>query len=198
MKLKPKHRKIIIDVLTVAVVVLSVMGIYFGLQITLATTTPWVAVASGSMSPALEAGDLVIVQGVSPTKIQVGDIIVFNPPQDGLTVHRVTRIQTLSNGTIQFKTKGDANPDEDLYWISEQNVHGRVLYRIPYVGWLALDPTIPIIIIAIIIIIILLWPENRRKREKWKFSKAATHKTDKPPAESAIDTLKEREMENEL
>ena len=165
-KLKPKHRKIIIDVSAVAVVVLSVIGIYFGLQIALATTTPWVAIASGSMSPALEVGDLVIVQGVPPTSIKVGDIIVFDPPQGSRTIHRVTKIQTLPNGTIQFKTKGDANPNEDPHWIPEQNVHGRVLYRIPYLGWLALDPTIPIIIIIIIIIIILLWPEKHRKRKK--------------------------------
>jgi len=170
LKLKTKHRRIIINVLTVAAVVLSVVGIYLGLQIALATTTPWVAVASGSMSPALEVGDLVIVQGVPPTSIQVGDIIVFDSPQGSRTIHRVIRMQTLPNGTTQFKTKGDANPNEDD-WIQEQYVHGRVLYRIPYIGWLALDPTIPIIIIVTIIIIILLWPENHRKRKKWKFSR---------------------------
>nr|NIP66513.1 hypothetical protein [Candidatus Bathyarchaeota archaeon]NIU81220.1 hypothetical protein [Candidatus Bathyarchaeota archaeon]NIV67864.1 hypothetical protein [Candidatus Bathyarchaeota archaeon]NIW34452.1 hypothetical protein [Candidatus Bathyarchaeota archaeon] len=67
------------------------------------------------------------------------------------------------NGTIQFKTKGDANPSEELYWTPEQRVHGRVIHRIPYIGWLALDPTISIIIIITVIIIILLWPEKRRK-----------------------------------
>jgi len=169
-KLKPKQRKLIVNILTILIPILSAVSIYLGLQIALATTTPWVAVASGSMSPALEVGDLVIVQGVPPTSIQVGDIIVFDPPQESRTIHRVTQIQTLPNGTIQFKTKGDANPTEDD-WIQEQNVHGRVLYRIPYIGWLALDPTIPIIIIAIIIIIIFLWPEKHRKRKKWKLSR---------------------------
>lgn len=170
MKLKPKYRRVIIEVSAVAVAVLSVIGIYLGLQIALATTTPWVAVASGSMSPALEVGDLVIVQGISPTSIQVEDIIVFDPPQGSRTVHRVTRIQILPNGTIQFKTKGDANPNEDLQWIPEQSVHGRVLYRIPYLGWLALDPTIPIILIMITVIVILLWPlKTKRFRRKHRF-----------------------------
>ena len=166
MKLKPKHRRVIIDIFAVAVVVLSVIVIYFGLQIALATTTPWVAVASGSMSPALEVGDLVIVQGIAPADIQIQDIIVFDSPQGSRTIHRVTRIETLPDGTIQFKTKGDANPSEDIYWTLEQNVQGRLLYRIPYLGWLALEPTIPIIIIIIIIILILFWPEKRRKRKK--------------------------------
>jgi len=165
-KLNPKHRKLMIDVSVIAVVILSVIGIYFLFRIILATATPLVAVASGSMSPALEVGDLVIVQGVPPTSIQVGDIIVFDPPQGSRTIHRVTKIETLPNGTIRFKTKGDANPSEELYWISQQNVHGRVLYRIPYIGWLALDPTIPIIIIAVIVIIILLWPEKTKRSHR--------------------------------
>jgi len=115
------------------------------------------------MSPALELGDLIIVQGIPPTNIQVGDIIVFNSPQGTRTIHRVTRIQTLPNGTIQFKTKGDANPTEEPYWTPEQNVHGRVLYRISYIGWLAVDPTIPIIIVVILVIIILVWPEKTKR-----------------------------------
>ena len=115
------------------------------------------------MRPALEVGDLVIIQGVPASSIQVEDIIIFDSRQGARTIHRVTRIETLQNGTIQFKTKGDANPSEDADWIPERNVHGRVVYRIPYIGWLALDPTVPIMIISIIAIVIILWPEKRRK-----------------------------------
>lgn len=166
MKLKPKHRKVLIDISVILVIILSVLGIYFGFRIALATTTPWVAVASESMSPALEVGDLVIIQGAPASEIKVGEIIVFNTPgENSYTIHRVIRTEPLANGTVGFRTKGDATP-EDPDWIPEQNVHGRVLYRIPYIGWLALDPAIPIIIIAIIAIIIILWPENRRKRRK--------------------------------
>jgi len=85
MRLKPKHRKLVINILRIAIPILSVVATYFALQIILATTTPFVVVASGSMSPALEVGDIVIVQGVPPTSIQVGDIVVFNSPQGILT-----------------------------------------------------------------------------------------------------------------
>lgn len=168
MKLKKKQRKLLIDILIIIAILAGTYLAYMGLQLFLTTDTPLVAIASGSMSPALEAGDLVIIQGVSPTNIQVEDIIVFDKPQGSRTIHRVTQIQTLPNGTIQFKTKGDANPREDLYWIPEQNVHGRVIHRIPYIGWLALDPTIPIIIISIVVIIIILWPEKTKKRFRHK------------------------------
>ena len=164
MKLKPKHRQVLITISAILVVILVVSGIYFGFRVALDTGTPWVAVASESMKPALEVGDLVIVQGAPASEIKEGEIIVFNMPGDNsYTVHRVVTKELLANGTYRFRTKGDAAP-EDPDWIPEQNVHGRVLYRIPYVGWLALDPTILIIVIAIIMITIILWPENRRKR----------------------------------
>lgn len=163
MRFKRKRRKLIINILTITIPVLSVVAIYFGLQTILSTGTPLVIVASGSMSPALETGDLVIIQGTPTNSIQIGDIILFDSPSGTRTIHRVTRIQTLQNGTIQFKTKGDANPDEDLYWTLEENIHGPVLHRIPYIGWIALDPAIPMTIVIILIIIMILWPEKRRK-----------------------------------
>lgn len=168
MKLASKQRKLIINILTIAIPILSVIAIYFSLRIVLATEKPFVAVVGGSMSPALEDGDLVIVQGAPPNSIQVGDVIVFDPPQGVRTIHRVTRIKTLSNGTIQFKTKGDARDDEDRDWISEQYVLGRVIYRVPYLGYLILDPTITIIVAVIIVIIILIWPERKRRFHRHK------------------------------
>ena len=176
MKLKPKQRKQIINILSIAIPILSVIAIYFGLQIALATTKPFVAVVSGSMSPSLEVGDLLIIQGASPENIQKDDIIVFTPPPEygsAHTIHRVTRIRQLGNGTLLFKTKGDANDSEDPYWIPDFRVHGRPIYRIPYIGYIILDPTIPIVIIVITIIIILAWPEKskiRRRRSKISFS----------------------------
>jgi hypothetical protein len=81
------------------------------------------------------------------------------------TIHRVITKERLVDGTFRFRTKGDATP-EDPNWIPEQSVHGRVLYRIPYIGWIALDPTILIIFTVIIIIIAIFWPEIRHKWKK--------------------------------
>lgn len=165
MQLKSKKRKLIINILTVAIPILSAVAIYFGLQIAFATNTPLVAVVSGSMSPALEMGDLLIVQGISPENIREGDIIMFTPPAEygnASNIHRVTRIQK-EDGTLLFKTKGDANDSEDPYWIPDSSVHGRPIYRIPYLGNLILYPTIPIMITMAVIIIILAWPEKSKR-----------------------------------
>ena len=161
MKLTHKQRKRIINILTIAIPILSVIAIYFGLRVTLVTDKPLIGVVGGSMSPALEGGDLVVVQGVPASSVHVEDIIVFDPPQGVRTIHRVTRIRP-SDGTIQFRTKGDAVDNEDD-WISAQHVLGRVIYRIPYLGYLILDPTIPITVVIIIVIIILIWPERKRR-----------------------------------
>lgn len=168
MKFKPKNRKIIINLLFVAALIISVLGIYVGLQIFLATSTPIVSVASGSMHPSYEVGDLVIIQGVPPTDIQEGDVIVFDPPEGAshLTVHRVLRIEPTDEGTLQFRTKGDANANEDPSPVPENLVHGRVIYRIPYLGYITLDPTITIILIIIIAMVLLLWPRRTRKFPK--------------------------------
>jgi len=164
MKKRHEKRKLTRDILTLVVLILSIILVYIGLRFFLATTTPLVVVASGSMSPALEVGDLIIVKGVQPEEIKIGDIIVFDPPREGIgrTVHRVKDIES-ANGNLTFKTKGDANDIEDLYMVYPENIHGRLLNKIPYIGYLALNPLIPVIIITVIIVIIILWPEEKRR-----------------------------------
>ncbi len=164
MKKRHEKKKLTKDILTLAVLILSIILVYFGLRFFLATTTPLVVVASGSMSPALEVGDLIIVKGVQPEEIKIGDIIVFDPPREGIgrTVHRVKHIES-TNGNFTFKTKGDANDIEDQYTVYPENIHGRLSYRIPYIGYLALNPLIPVIIVTVIIVIIILWPEEKRR-----------------------------------
>jgi len=180
MRLRRNRRKLLIEALVIISIFAAVLITYFALQTLLATSTPFVAVASGSMSPALKVGDLVMIHGVRPSDIQVGDIIVFDPPQASRTIHRVTQVQTLPNGTLQFQTRGDANPTEDVGWTSEQYVLGRVTYVIPLLGWLWLEPAILVVIIVISLIIILVWPENQRKRKR-KFPRPSNKGIAKSP-----------------
>jgi signal peptidase len=163
--MKPSHekRKHTKDILFIVAIILSVIFFYIGLHFFLATDTPLIALSTGSMSPALEPGDLLIVKGIQPENIKVGDIIVFDPPEEGIgrTIHRVNATQPLTNGTLTFKTKGDANSDIDPYTVYPQTIHGQVIYRIPYIGYIFLDPLILIIIITIIVILIIIWPEKK-------------------------------------
>jgi len=167
MKFTPKQKRLLINFLLITAVILSVIGIYFGLRFFLATDAPLVVVASGSMYPALEVGDLIIIQGVNVTNIKVGDIIVFNQDgQSAYTIHRVKEIQTFPDGTLQFITKGDANNSTDAKPVPKHHVKGCVLYRLPLLGYVALDPTIPIILIITVVTILLLWPEKSKRHSR--------------------------------
>ena len=96
-------------------------------------------VRSSSMEPAMRAGALAVMLPVDPEDVEVGDIIVFDPPWDSdpdVTVsHRV--IGVYANGQLRFDTKGDATEESDPYYVPAQSVHGKVLFSIPYLGYAA-------------------------------------------------------------
>ena len=73
-------------------------------------------VLSGSMSGEaedhIEVGDLVFVGRADPEELEVGDVIAYM--NGGATVtHRITAIDTNTDGDLLFTTKGDANNAED-------------------------------------------------------------------------------------
>jgi signal peptidase len=95
------------------------------------------AVASGSMAPALDPGEMAIARPVEPEGISQGDIIIFRAPEDSETViiHRVTGILN-NEGTLSFQTKGDANHGPDLFIVPAENVEGKLFLNMPYLGYL--------------------------------------------------------------
>ena len=51
-------------------------------------------VLSGSMEPAIHAGDLIITRVTEPEHIAEGDIIAFRADKNVIVTHRVTDVQT--------------------------------------------------------------------------------------------------------
>ena len=99
-------------------------------------------VLSGSMAPAISTGDVVIVNEVSPTAVEEGDVITYQDGEraairDGTSVnivtHRVIDVAPSEDGPM-FKTKGDANEDPDQGRVQASRVIGRVMFTIPYIG----------------------------------------------------------------
>ena len=90
-------------------------------------------VLSGSMMPAMDTGDLAIVQEVSADSIGVGDIIQYQ--RDGtMVIHRVTEVAQGGSEKI-FVTKGDANSKPDIEPVFQGQVRGKVILTIPKLGW---------------------------------------------------------------
>lgn len=92
-------------------------------------------IGSGSMSPAIEKGDVIILKGMKneeARKIKKGDVLVYNH-DNKIIVHRV--IKKSNNGkTISFKTKGDYNNAKDSWIVKQEDVIGIVKFRIRWVG----------------------------------------------------------------
>ena len=94
-------------------------------------------VLTGSMSPTIKVGGLIIVKEVSPQNIQEGDVITFRSSStDNVTTHRVIDIENV-NG-IKFVTKGDANNVQDPNPIDSSFLVGKVVKFIPYLGAVAI------------------------------------------------------------
>jgi signal peptidase I len=116
-------------VLALALIVLFIGGIYFGISMALGEAVPIRVVESGSMcvtqpfgacdgwshpfTQTLHVGDIIIIQKVDPKTLNANypnsDIIVYkNPNAVTPIVHRIVSKQEI-DGILYFKTKGDGN-----------------------------------------------------------------------------------------
>lgn len=80
-------------------------------------------VISDSMNPTLEKGDLVLMQKII-VEPKVGDIITFKVPEIELPITH--RIASISGNEI--RVKGDANPNEDSWRITDKNIIGKIVF----------------------------------------------------------------------
>lgn len=96
-------------------------------------------VQSGSMEPTIKTGSLIVSR--ASDDYQVGDIITYksskeinnsNPKET--TTHRVEEIKK-ENDTISFITKGDANTVVDIQPVSSEQVLGKTMFYLPYIGY---------------------------------------------------------------
>ncbi|MCR3921329.1 MAG: signal peptidase I [Firmicutes bacterium] len=94
-------------------------------------------VLGGSMSPTFEMGSIAFLETVDASHIATGDIITFSSPADvdKLTTHRVMTIHQ-EDSHLFFTTRGDANDVNDLNPVLAQNVVGRVVFSLPYLGYI--------------------------------------------------------------
>ena len=94
-----------------------------------------VAIASGSMSPNIHKGDVVIIEKIDKKfdKLKEGNILAFKKDKR-IIVHRLVNI-VKDNNKYYFYTKGDANKNEDDFIIKEDMVIGIVNHKIPFIGW---------------------------------------------------------------
>ena len=95
------------------------------------------AVLSGSMEPLLSTGDVVVDEPIGPRQVRVGDVVTFaDPGHRGRRItHRVRSVH-ITGARARFVTKGDANDSVERWDMDAHGRLGRVVYRVPMVGYL--------------------------------------------------------------
>jgi len=152
---KVRIKGFLLEAVVLVFLVLIVLSIPAILKIALKTPIPLATVESSSMIPSLNIGDVVIIVGVNPRDIKVGDIIVYDKvslipskkpailPLKTPIIHRVIDIVEVE-GKVFFITKGDANVAKDSWYVPEEGVLGKTVtingypLRIPYVGYFSI------------------------------------------------------------
>jgi len=198
----------------IVIIVIAIAVIWFGLQAIFGTANPFYVVSSGSMIPALQVYDVIVVEGNTPfDDIKKGDIIVFYSPKlyeqgkERVIVHRVTL--EMGEDPKIVRTKGDANPASIAgtdYPITEKEYLGKVEHVIPQVGYVTqiLQPPINYIIIAVIIAVMVVKHFAGKESSEWKFWKEQEKKKvefqyrrDELPEEGQLDNIKEDGSDSE-
>jgi signal peptidase len=90
-------------------------------------------IATESMTGEINKGDAIIYEEYDDQYIKEQDVIVFLK-NDNRIVHRVVLMERI-NGETRYYTKGDANDDWDTGYITDADIEGVVLFKIPYVGY---------------------------------------------------------------
>ncbi|MDA0301999.1 MAG: signal peptidase I, partial [Chloroflexi bacterium] len=91
----------------------------------------------GSMRPAVPAGALVVAKRVDPALVAPGDIITFRHATSPSTpvTHRVVKVLRETDGTTNLLTKGDANASADPEPVATELPVSRMVYSLPYAGY---------------------------------------------------------------
>lgn len=92
-----------------------------------------VAIASGSMEKTINVGDIAIIKKCNANDLIAGDIVQYK--MEGFTVvHRVIE-KKQKNGKFYFITKGDNNPTADSKEVKEEQIIGKLIFVVRYLGY---------------------------------------------------------------
>jgi len=129
-------------------------------------------VQSGSMQPEIKMGSIVAIKPVDDYRI--GDVITFQVAKNKEPItHRIHDIKVVE-GEPRYITKGDANNAPDQREVSQREIIGKVLFNIPYLGYVIDFAQKPIGFSLIIIIpaLVIIFDEAKKIYAEVKKRKA--------------------------
>lgn len=94
-----------------------------------------IGIETGSMAPAYQVGDGVIVdKNYKIEDLKVDDVIMYESNDHIMIIHRIKKI----NSDGSFITQGDANNTPDSLYVTKDKVRGVVRIKIPFIAYPAL------------------------------------------------------------
>ena len=124
-------------------------------------------VRSGSMEPTIKTGSLILIK--SANNYAIGDIVTYKSstdPNEKIT-HRIVDMST-DKGITQYRTEGDANDVADSISVRQDQIVGKELFTVPYIGYpIGYARTVPgLIIIVIVPATIIIYDEALKIRKE--------------------------------
>lgn len=175
-------------------------------------------IISPSMEPTIKVEDAIVVMRQEPEELEVKDIITFisnDPRYSGLTItHRIVGIEKSSSGQFFYRTKGDNNNTEDSTLVPSDNVLGKVILKIPKIGYiqyvltqsfgwvlLVVVPCLGIIIFDILKLIksiknSIQKPKSKQKKEQSEIEIIEGPKENKGKEEKVIEVSEDKEKKS--
>lgn len=92
-----------------------------------------IIIATESMTGEINKGDAIVYEVYDEQYIKEQDVVVFIDGKNRI-VHRVVLIERI-DGKNRYYTKGDANDAMDAGYITDADIEGIVLFKLPYVGY---------------------------------------------------------------
>lgn len=163
--LKTISTLIVIIVITFAFLLVGIK--IFGVEI--------YSVLSGSMEPTYKVGSVIYVKDVEPNDLKIGDPITFKLTDNTIATHRIIEIKE-ENNQKKFYTQGDANKLPDENPVLGNEIIGKPIFTIPFLGYIAhfmqttsgmyITIGVSISLIIIVVIIDMITEEKKEKKKK--------------------------------
>lgn len=96
-------------------------------------------IVSGSMEPIIKIRDAVLIKRVPEEEIKIGDVVTYQSRDESfygiLITHRVVGIKEEAGEKV-YVTKGDHNQTIDRLPVKADQLYGKVIMRIPKIGYI--------------------------------------------------------------
>jgi signal peptidase len=150
-------------------------------------------VKGSSMEPNLRLGSVAVTSPTSPQALKVGDIVAWHPsPQSPPVLHRIAEITTV-DGKRSFVTQGDQNHTPDRQPQALEGPGDRVVYSVPYAGYVlsfaeGSTGRVALIGVPLALLIVLSLREGRRSAQVRKEPGTGLSPVERQTAPAAAET----------